>query len=218
MRSMVSIALWSFFVSGAFVACGGSTTANGAGTGTVSGAVSGTSFTAASAFAAYQAGASTSSCNVGPDGGTGDCTTVSSGQAIIIAFTNQSTLSCSTLVADITAKSEPTIANLDALALIVANDDANLTPGAYPIATSGNATSGSFAEFQTTSATCGMGVSQQSTAGSVTLTSISASAVAGSYTVTFGTEGTFSGTFDVDICSIPEGGLSDRVSSTGCAK
>ena len=219
MRSIMSIALSSVFVAAALVACGGSTASGGGGgTGTVSGAVSGTSFTPVSAFAAFQAAGSSTNCEVSPDGGSVCTASSSSGQALLIALTNQAAGSCSALVADITSKQEPSIANLDALALIVANEAADLTPGTYPVVTTGNPTSGSLGEFQTTTATCGVGVSQQSTGGSVTLTSVSASAVAGSYSVTFGTEGTLSGTFNVDICAIPEGGLSDKVTSTGCTQ
>ena len=202
-----SLAVVSFFVAGALVACGGSSTT---GSGTLSGTVAGKTFSVASEVAILgPAAASSTGCGVEvlSDGGVvGDdsgCvpTTSTSGQLVSIVLTNRAEASC----ADFQTGEPEGLANLDALALDIFTETGTLTTGTYDLAV-GTAGSGAEAEFHTSTSTCGPGVNIESaSAGSITLTQLSAGSVAGSYSVTFGTMGTFTGSFDVPFCSLPSG-------------
>jgi hypothetical protein len=54
---------------------------------------------------------------------------------------------------------------------------------------------------------CGQVTDIYATSGSMTVSSFSPTAMAGTYTVSFGSQGTFTGAFDVDICPTPDGGI-----------
>lgn len=193
-------------------ACGSSS--GGGGTGSLSGKVAGTTFAVASEIAI--AGPVVSSCSVGggttAGGGTFDAgeTCSSGGQAIAVLLTNRSDATCSLVLRDIATKTGVRYANFDDLELVVASDSANLATGAYSVVGSlgsQGATSGATAFFKTTTSTCVEGVNAQATSGSITLSQVSPTNVSGTYEVTFGTQGSFTGSFDVSICDLPDGGL-----------
>lgn len=92
-------------------------------------------------------------------------------------------------------------ANHHTLTLRAFDDSAAVSAGTYPVTGDvGGPTSGAVAFFYTSDATC---TSQRmdATDGTVTLATLTTSHVAGSYSVTFGTLGTFSGSFDAAPCT-----------------
>jgi hypothetical protein len=190
-------------------ACG--STSSG-GTGSVTGTVESTTFTVASVIAIV-APTSSSSCSSLADGGE-KCTTTEAGQGVGIVLTNNPSATCATLQASLGNGDKVNYPGFDVLELAVGNQGGNVSAGTYSIVTSGNPTKGSSAEFTTTTAKCAPGVDETGTAGSVTLTSVSASSVSGSYSVTFGKSGSFSGSFDVPVCPIPDGGFHSVASDT----
>jgi hypothetical protein len=189
------------------VACGGTTTGGGGGTGSLTGTVAGTSFAVASQVAAVEA-ASTSCTSGGTfDGGQTGETCTSSGQAVIVILTNRADLTCELAQSETASQASVGFASLDELELLVANATGDVTPGTYPIvAANSTATSGAGAMFGTTSASCATVVSAQAETGTVTLTQFGATAVSGTYDVTFGSQGSFSGSFDIPICVLPDAG------------
>jgi len=65
--------------------------------------------------------------------------------------------------------------------------------------------SGAEAILLTTSANCGQGLDLTASSGTITLSAITATSVSGSLNVTFGSMGTFSGSFDEPLCEVPDG-------------
>lgn len=194
----------AFIFLGALAAC---SSAGSGSSGSVSGSVAGTSFTVASEVAVIMpASSSSTACAVDGDGGLADAgcvsTVTTSGQVVVVLLTNRSELTCSLLQAG----SPKDYASADLLTLGVFTQTGTLSNGTYPVTATANAASGAIAQFQTSTATCAEGVKPQAaSAGSVTLTAVSSTRAAGTYSVTFGTQGTFSGSFDIPICSVPNG-------------
>jgi hypothetical protein len=199
------------FFLGALAACGGSTSSGGSG-GSVSGTVAGTAFTVASEVAVLEPASSTSTaCAVFSDGGLADpgCvpTSTTSGQTLGVLLSNRAELTCPALQSG--GSDSFRYANLDLLTLEAFTATGTLIPGAYAIASSSNAASGALAQFEASTPTCAGGVNlPAASAGSITLTEVSATRATGTYSVTFGTQGTFSGSFDVAICALLSGGVS----------
>jgi hypothetical protein len=81
--------------------------------------------------------------------------------------------------------------------------------GTYDIATSPSSTPYAAGELKTTTSTCAVGLNVTPTSGTVTLSQVSSTSVSGSYDITFGTQGSFTGSFDVAVCdssgSLPTG-------------
>jgi hypothetical protein len=188
-------------------ACGGETStlgaAGGSGT-TVTGTVGGTSLSVASQLAAI--GPESTSCSgFGGDGGGETCT--STGQAVIVVLTNRSDATCAAAQAEATSGTSFAFANFVELALLVSNATGTVAPGTYSIVSpSSTARSGAAAIFGTTNATCASVIDSTAASGSITLTQISATDVSGTYDVSFGSEGSFSGAFDVAVCDLPDAG------------
>jgi hypothetical protein len=206
-----------FFVVGTLVACGDSTSGGGGGGNSVSGTVAGTTFTVASEVATIQAASgSSTSCAFYSDGGPVNpgCvpTTTSSGQLVAVLLSNRTELTCPALQSG----GSHDYANSDLLTLEAFTGTGTLTTGTYDVVTSGDVTSGAQAQFETSTSTCADGVSLQASAGSITLTEVSASTATGTYSVTFGTQGTFSGSFDVPICDLPNGVVSSDAGPPVC--
>jgi hypothetical protein len=195
-------------VLGMLAACGGSTSAGGSEGNSVSGTVAGTTFNVASEVAVFGAASATSTaCAVYSDGGLVNpgCvpTTSSSGQVVTVLLTNRADLTCAALQSE----GSHHYANLDLLTLEAFTLTGTLATGAYDVATSSSAASGALAQFQTSTSTCNGGVNlQAASAGSITLTEVSSTSATGTYSVTFGTQGTFSGSFDVPLCDLPDAG------------
>jgi len=200
-------------------ACSASSGGASGGTGSVSGTVAGTTFTVASELAVI--GPGSTSCNGSgtstDDGGPFDagesCT--SSGQALVVMLTNRSDATCSAALNTIASKTDYGYASYDDLELAIVTDSGNVSTGTYTIVGSQTATSGAVAGFATTTSTCALGVNTQATSGSITLSQFSSTRVSGTYRVTFGTQGTFTGSFDVSICDIPDGGFAERLGDGG---
>lgn len=216
---LVRHAVEALFVTvGASAACGG-TTAGNSGSGSVSGTVGGTTFSVASEIAAI---ATASSSTSGVCGGEVDaaptCTGGSSttGQAVAVVLTNRADATCSALVNAYASGEGLSYANFDYLQLGAQNDAANVGTGTYDIITTATATSGATATFVTTTSTCGMGINANATGGTVTLTKLTSSEVAGSYDLTFGTQGTMSGSFDIPVCDLPDSGSTSGAAEPPC--
>jgi hypothetical protein len=192
MRSALPLALIA-----ALAACSSSSGGNGS----VNGTVDGVSFSAASGIAEVGPESSSTDCNVSPDGGQ-TCTSSSSGQVVAVALTNRAGISCETITGGGTK-----FANMDLLELGVGTASGTVATGTYDIVGSeSNLTSGAEAILLTTTANCGQGLNLTASSGTITLSQITATSVSGSYSVTFGSMGTFSGSFDEPICEVPDGG------------
>jgi hypothetical protein len=208
MRRAHGVALSSFAI-GVLAACGGSTTGGGSGagqSGSVVGTVAATTFTVASEVAALS-GSSETSC-VGPPFGAdaaSGCTTVTS-RGVTVLLTNRSDLTCPALQSDVAGQMTlADYANLDLLLVGVNVASGDIVAGSYPVVSDGLDT-GAQATLVTTSSTCGEGLDLSATSGTVTLTQVSLTDVAGTYSVTFGTQGTFTGSFAVAMCALPDAG------------
>jgi hypothetical protein len=189
-------------------ACSGSSGGDGrGGSASLGGTVNGASFSVASEVAALQAASSTCSSGGtdGEDAGTGSCTSV--GQAVIVILTNRSDATCAAAQSQLASGKEATFANFAELEILVANATADLAAGTYALVNRGStATEGAIAEYATTNSSCASSGPDDASGGSVTLTAVNSSRVAGSYQVSFGTQGSFSGSFDVPICDLPAAG------------
>jgi hypothetical protein len=203
-KSLSAWAVLSMFVT-TLTACGGSVSSGGSGgAGSLSGSVSNTTFTVASALAIAGADTSTT-CVSSPDGGI-TCSSTSTGQGVGVLLTNRSDATCAAIQSDIESKANTQYANFDYIELDVTNGTGDVTPGTYDIVTSQTATSGAEAEFTTTTSACANALDLMATAGTITLTKISSANVTGTYNVTFGTQGAFAGSFDVAVCNLPDAG------------
>lgn len=103
-------------------------------------------------------------------------------------------------------------ANADALELSVGNFAGNVIAGAYDIVVPGTGSSSdggtsirATAEFSGALSARTPDFDLWATGGTISLTAVSASNVTGEYNVTFETQGTFTGTFNVAICDLPDG-------------
>jgi hypothetical protein len=190
------------------IACGGATTGPGGsgGSGTVSGTVAGTTFVVASEVAAVEPVSLTCSGFGGPDAGGQTCT--SNGQEVVVVLTNRADATCAAIQAEATTHQSLSFADLDVLGLVVATSTGTIAPGTYQVApTISVATPGASVTFEVTDGTCGVKLNALAQSGTVTLTSLDATGVSGSYDVSFGTQGSFSGSFDVAMCALPDGGV-----------
>ena len=152
------------------------------------------------------AGGTSSTCPVYSDGGPADSgcvpTVTTHGQALAVLLSNRAALTCPALQ----TPGSRDYANFDLLTLEAFTETGTLATGTYNIVTSENPASGALAGFQASTSTCTESVNlPNATAGTVTLMEVSSTSVAGTYSVTFGTQGTFTGSFDVPICSLPDG-------------
>jgi hypothetical protein len=186
------------------VACGGSTTSP-SGSASLSGSVGGTSFTVASSLAEIQAASSSESCGFGSDGGSTGCTSTSSGQVVAVLLTNRGDATCS--YGQSHQGSQTEFSNFDELIVGVVSPNGTVTKGTYDVAPPTNSSpQGGFAIFQTTTSTCGMGQEATAESGTVTFTDLTDTSVTGTYDVSFGNAGSFSGSFDVAVCTLPDAG------------
>jgi hypothetical protein len=187
------------FVFGALAACGGATAGGSAGSSN-SGKVAGTGFTVASEFAALGFANTDTQCN-----GT-TCFSTHTGKSVVVLASNRAEFTCAVFQRIVDSIDGPTYANFEFLELGVVNETGDVTVGTYPVVAMGSGKSGAYAQFATETSTCGPGLDLWATSGTVTLTQLSAAQVAGSYNLVFATEGTFSGSFDVPICVLPDAG------------
>jgi hypothetical protein len=201
----------TILVATCLAACGGQTSGPGpgsgagAGSGSISGTVGGTTFQVASAVAGIEAASAESSCSFGPDGGQ-SCVTTSSGKVVFVALTNRADATCDYIQSESTSGTQTNLASFDVLLLAVGSLN-DVAPGTYAVTAAVGPTPGAAAELQTSTASCATGVRVAATSGTITLTQAGAAGeVAGSYSLTFGAQGTFSGSFDVPVCNLPDGG------------
>jgi hypothetical protein len=197
-RSMLSL-----FLPFAF-ACGGS---GSGGSSSVSGTVGGTSFTAASQIAVVTPVTGVA-CTAGGDGREARCTPAWKGQAVEIFITNREGATCDALRASIAADEDVNYARFDDLGIVVGNQRGELAEGKYDVIAEGNPVSAAGAQLRTTTATCQQDLAMGASAGTVTLTKVTPTEVAGTYTLTFEAMGSFTGSFDIPVCEVPDGGLS----------
>jgi hypothetical protein len=122
---------------------------------------------------------------------------------VVVELTNRAGYTCGTMLA---ADPTATRANFDDLFLTVASGKSRLTTGTYEIASTDAGTAyvgGATGGLITSTSRCETELNRATTGGFVTLTQVTPTRVAGTYGVTFGTEGSFSGAFDVGICTLP---------------
>lgn len=178
----------------ALVACGGSTAAPSIGSGSVSGTVDGITFDVASAFALSSPDGT--SCSSGSDGG---LSCVGNGELMYIVLTNLSGLTCQQI------QTPGRYANVDEILLMLSSDEGALGAGTYTAYASSSGVPAGVTQvgasyFATTDSSCNEGYQVASSAGTITLTAVSASHAAGTYDITYGTSGHVTGSFDVDVC------------------
>jgi len=132
-----------------------------------------------------------------------DCTSESIAGVVVLVATNRSIDNACTQASNACVEYK----NLDSLALIVANYDVGGTatavgPGTYPLTAPAIATSGTLAiaGVGQTDANCNDVGPSGSATGSITITSVTASAVSGSYDVTVGSDH-LTGSIDATICT-----------------
>jgi hypothetical protein len=184
----------------ALAAC--SSSSGGSGNGSVNGTVDGISFSAASGLAEVGPESTSTDCTGSSDGGTSSCTTTSSGQVVAVILTNRAGISCET----VTGQGNK-FANLDALELAVGTAGGTVATGTYTlVGAESGLSSGAEAILLTTSANCGQSLDLTASSGTITLSAITATSVSGSFNVTFGSMGSFSGSFDEPLCELPDGG------------
>ncbi len=147
------------------------------------------------------------------DAGEGDADAGDSGsrgQGIELLLTNNSALTCA--YAQSLMGEQVAFSNTEFLLFDVASET-TLAPGKYTIVPETNNTAKpnameALAIFESFDKTCTLTASPVATSGTVTISSVDATAVKGSYDVTFGKGGTLSGTFDTSVCVLPDGGQS----------
>ena len=186
-----------FLLLGTATACSGTPGGGTTSTSSLSGTVANTTFAVGTALAALGPATESVSCGGGADAGE-SCIEVSSGQGIVIALTNRPGMTCTT---------DSLFANLDVLDLDVSNANGAVTPGTYAIPAAVAVGSSARAVFSTSTSTCGGDISLLATSGTITLAELSSTHVSGSYDVTFGTQGSFSGSFDLALCDLPDAGV-----------
>jgi hypothetical protein len=222
MNERILMTIPVFVVVGALAACSSSgKTGTGGGSGSVSGTVGGTTFTVGSGVAII--GQNTSSSCFGPtaDGGE-SCTSATNGYIAQIILANLSILSCSFIESSF--DSNASYANADALELSILNPNGDITAGTYDIVAAdagepGN-TNIAAAEFSTTTSTCGDGLDVMASSGTITVSAVSATSISGTYDITFGSQGSFAGSFDSPACAVPDAGStsSEGDGGTTCVK
>jgi hypothetical protein len=188
----------------ALAACGGATTA-GASSASASGSVGGASFQVAGEVGIVAIANATSACVGTPDGGS-VCTPVHKGQVVGLLLTNRAELTCTYLQDLVGSGHNPNFANLDLLELTVGTENGTVASGTYDIVTATNSVDGARAYFSTTTASCQEGQNVSADKGTITLTEVDGARLKGSYSVTFGTQGAFTGSFDVPVCTMPDAG------------
>jgi hypothetical protein len=199
-RSMLSLFLPLVFGC----ACGGS--ASG-GSSSVLGTVGGTTFTAASQIAVVTPITGVA-CTPEQDGRDARCTPAWRGQAVEIFITNREGATCDTLRASIASDEVVNYARFDDLGIVVGNQRGELAEGKYDVIAEGNPVSAAGAQLRTTTSTCEQQLAMGASAGNVTLTKVTPTEIAGTYTLTFGGMGSFTGSFDIPLCEVPDGGVS----------
>jgi len=130
------------------------------------------------------------------------CSGISLAGVAVFVATNQSISNACTQVSNACVK----YANLDGVALIVANytstgTAAAVTPGTYSISTTPS-TSGTmaFATLVETDASCNSDAPSGTASGTITLTSVTSTTVTGSYDITLGSQN-LTGTIDATLCT-----------------
>ncbi len=182
------------------MACGGATR----GGGSVTGTVGGTTLSVASVAAFPGWSSESGSCIVSVDGGNLTCPS-SFSREVAVLFTNRSEATCAAIQSDVASNTTFDYASFDSLVVAVNVANGDVVAGTYEIvASDSGSVTGAYASFTTTTATCATGLNVSATRGIVTLSQVSPATVTGTYKVTFGAEGTFSGSFDVAICDLPD--------------
>jgi hypothetical protein len=201
--AVVRFAALAVAAAAGFVACGGTTREAGAGSGTLTGTVGSTTFSVASQLAVVEA---ESEACTGSSSGSETCS--SSGQVVAVLLTNRADVTCATAQSEEATGANIEFANFDVLELAVGVETGTVATGTFAVAgpDAGADAPIAGAQLSTSNATCQSAPTVEATGGSITLTQVSATTVTGTYDVTFGAQGSFSGSFNVDICELPDGG------------
>jgi hypothetical protein len=132
-------------------------------------------------------------------------------------FSNNAALTCSLFQSLGGATHNTDFADVELLGLDVASDS-KIGPGTYKLGPAPKTvTKVGEAFFTSYDSTC-TSTELKGTAGSITITDVTATTVKGSYDVTFGKSGSLSGSFDVDYCAPPDSGTSSSDAGTTCMK
>jgi hypothetical protein len=118
------------------------------------------------------------------------------GQAIALVLTSVPAFTCGTAIQ--ASQENWEYGNTQQLIFGVGNENGNVTPGTYsfPQATG---------QFTTTDSAC-KATDVFATSASITLTEVASTALVGTYSLTFGSEGSVSGSFNIPVCGAPTGG------------
>jgi hypothetical protein len=197
---LLAAALSTLVVGLVAAACGGATApSSSSGSASLTGSVAGTSFTIASEVAEVTAFSSAGTCT-----SDGTCTTMTSGQTVIVELTSRDDATCSFLQTHESSSQVVRFADIDVLGLGVGVSTGTVAPGTYDVGGSGAAPE-VYAAFSTSDPTCNAHTLTASS-GTITIAELTAANVRGSFDLTFGSSGSFSGSFDVPVCDIPDAG------------
>ena len=170
----------------------------GDGSGSLTGSVAGSTFSVASVLA-FVSGPS--SCSA-VDGGSATCGPVVAG----LTLANRGDYKCVNIDNAQSSNTVLELAKLDTLEFNLANPDGgSLAAGTYTLgpAPPEPDVTALWAGFETTTSTCSPGLDITATGGTVTLTHVDATSMTGTFSVSFGAQGSFSGTFDALDCAPP---------------
>jgi len=131
---------------------------------------------------------------------------VDGGQLVEVVLASRAGLTCADVDA-VMGQGKTAFASTDALVLTLGTINGDLSVGTYDVSGTGSGNFAKIARLMTTSATCASVVDDMATSGSVTFTAVDASRVAGTYDLTFGSNGSYAGAFDITPC--PESQAND---------
>jgi hypothetical protein len=182
--------------------CGGSTSSGPSGS--VTGTVAGTTLGVASVVAVPGSSSESGGCISGVDGGSPTCPS-SFTREVAVLFTDRADVTCAAIQKEAATGTVFEFANLTYLGVAVDVANGDVVPGTYGVVASTTGVTGATAFLTTSTATCATALELSATSGSVTLAEVSSSHVTGTYSVAFGAQGTFAGSFDVAICDFDAG-------------
>jgi hypothetical protein len=203
-------------VGGVLMAC--SSTSGGGGS-SLTGTVAGTTFSPESSIANVAPDVSTSCTETGTMKPA--CTSTTMGQVAEVILANRPNLTCAVQQANQSSNVE--YANLDSLLLgvfVPGTDVSIVPPGTYDVldTKSPSGMKGSAATLNTTDAKCNHALNVTATSGTVTLTAVSHQQITGTYNLTFGSQGTFTGSFDSPVCAMVDAGTPGTVTKPVCTQ
>jgi hypothetical protein len=192
---------------GTILACSSTTagTASGGGTGTISGTVAGTTFTVGSGIAFLMSSVGSANGYLG------------------IQLHRRSDMTCGYLQSSWAMGQEALLANDDELILGVTNESMNVVAGTYPVigdsTDAGSPNTSALSSLLAWDSSCtrnAIYVLALGSSGTVTISKLGPSNVTGTFNVTYGNDGSATGSFDVPLCVLPEAGTPGSGGADAC--